>query len=108
MRESPAINICEDLVKRGVHLRLWDPAAMQETVWRLKSIEKSIVFADNEYNAMEGSHALVLATEWNQFRNLDLIKINKSLLSPYFFDLRNIYNRDEVTAVGLRYFGVGT
>jgi UDPglucose 6-dehydrogenase len=57
---------------------------------------------------MEGSHALVLATEWNQFRNLNLIKVNELLLSPYFFDLRNIYNRDEVTASGLYYFGVGT
>jgi UDPglucose 6-dehydrogenase len=108
MRESPAISICEGLVKRGARLRLWDPAAMQEAVWRLKSIEKSILFADNEYNAMEGSHALVLATEWNQFRNLDFIKVNELLLSPYFFDLRNIYNRDEVTAAGLCYFGVGT
>jgi UDPglucose 6-dehydrogenase len=108
MRESPAISICEGLVKRGAHLRLWDPAAMQEAVWRLKSIEKFIVFASNEYNAIEGSHALVLVTEWNQFRNLDLIKVNKLLLSPYFFFFWNIYNKDEVTAAGLHYFGVGT
>jgi len=107
MRESPSIDICEGLVKRGARLRLYDPAAMQEAVWRLKSIEKYIVFADNEYNAIEGSHALILATEWNQFRNLDLEKINKLLLSPYFFDLRNIYNKDEVTSAGLNYFGVG-
>jgi len=107
MRESPAIAICEGLVKRGARLRLYDPAAMQEAVWRLKSIEKNIFFADNEYNAMEGSHAIVLATEWNQFRNLDLKKVKELLLSPYFFDLRNIYNKDEVTSVGLNYFGVG-
>jgi UDPglucose 6-dehydrogenase len=108
MRESPAIDICEGLVKRGARLRLWDPAAMHEAVWRLKSIEKFIVFTKNEYNAMDGSHALVLTTEWNQFRNLDLIKVNELLLSPYFFDLRNIYNRGEVAAAGLHYFGVGT
>jgi UDPglucose 6-dehydrogenase len=108
MRESPSIDICEGLVKLGARLRLYDPAAMNEAIWRLKSIEKHIVFADNEYNAIDGSHALVLATEWNQFRNLDLEKINKLLLSPYFFDLRNIYNKDEVTSAGLNYFGVGT
>jgi UDPglucose 6-dehydrogenase len=108
MRESPALYICEGLVKRGARLRVYDPAAMQEAVWRLKSIEKFIYFADNEYNAMEGSHALVLATEWNQFRNLDLKKVNELLLSPHFFDLRNIYNKEEVTSAGLTYFGVGT
>jgi UDPglucose 6-dehydrogenase len=108
MRESPAIDICEGLVKRGARLRLYDPAAMQEAVWRLKSVEKFISFANNEYNAMEGCHALVLATEWNQFRNLDLKKIKELLLSSYFFDLRNIYNSDEVTSIGLNYFGVGT
>jgi len=108
MRESPAITLCEGLVKRGARLRLYDPAAMQEAVWRLKSIEKSIFFADNEYNAMEESHALVLATEWNQFRNLDLARVNELLLGPCFFDLRNIYKREEVTAAGLCYFGVGT
>jgi UDPglucose 6-dehydrogenase len=108
MRESPAISICESLVKRGAHLRLWDPAAMQEAVWRLKPIEESITFAVNEYNAIEGCHALVLATEWNQFRNLDLAKIKKLLLNPLFFDLRNIYKREEVAAAGFSYFGVGT
>jgi len=107
MRESPAIDICEGLVKRGARLRLYDPAAMQEAVWRLKSIEEFIVFAANEYGAMEGCNALVLATEWNQFRNLDLRKVNELLVSPNFFDLRNIYNRDEVTAAGLNYYGVG-
>jgi UDPglucose 6-dehydrogenase len=108
MRESPTIDICEGLVKRGARLRLYDPAAMQEAVWRLKPIEEFIIFSDNEYNAMEGCHALVLATEWNQFRNLDLKKVKELLLSPYFFDLRNIYNREEVTSMGLNYFGVGT
>jgi len=108
MRESPVIDICEGLVKLGARLRVYDPAAMQEAVWRLKSIEKFIYFADNEYNTMEGSHALVLATEWNQFRNLDLKKVNELLLSPYFFDLKNIYNKEEVTSAGLNYFGVGT
>jgi UDPglucose 6-dehydrogenase len=108
MRESPAIDICEGLVKRGARLRLWDPAAMQEAIWRLKSIEKSVTFTASEYDAMEECHALVLTTEWNQFRNLDLGKVKNLLLSPLFFDLRNIYKREEVTAAGLCYFGVGS
>ncbi|GHV56123.1 UDP-glucose 6-dehydrogenase [Spirochaetia bacterium] len=107
MRESPAIIICEGLVERGARLRVWDPAAMQEASWRLEAIKSSVYFADSEYDAVQGSHALALVTEWNQFRNLDLARIKNTLLSPNFFDLRNVYKREEIEAAGLRYFGVG-
>jgi UDPglucose 6-dehydrogenase len=107
MRESPAITICEALVHCGVNLRLYDPAAMEEASWRLKTIAGSVYFAKDEYDALEGSHALVIVTEWNQFRNLDLARIKQTLKSPYFFDLRNIYKAEEVISAGLCYFGVG-
>jgi UDPglucose 6-dehydrogenase len=107
MRESPAITICEELVKRGAKLRVWDPAAMEEAVWRLAGIKEAVYFAQDEYDAVRGSHALVLVTEWNQFRNLDLERVKSLLLSPYFFDLRDIYKREDVEAAGLRYLGVG-
>ena len=64
-------------------------------------------FAADEHDALNGSHALVLLTEWNQFRNLDLARVKRLLASPYFFDLRNIYKKEEVDACGLTYFGVG-
>ena len=107
MRESPAISICEGLVKRGAYLRVWDPAAMREAAWRFESMKDSVQFANDEYDALKESHALVIITEWNQFRNLDLVRIKKTLAGPCFFDLRNIYKREDVTAAGLRYFGVG-
>lgn len=107
MRESPAIDICQGLVKRGARLRVWDPAAMEEAAWRLESIKDSVHFAADEHDALNGSHALVLLTEWNQFRNLDLARVKRLLASPYFFDLRNIYKKEEVDACGLTYFGVG-
>ena len=107
MRESPAIAICEGLAARGARLRVWDPQAMDEAAWRLKGIAGQLYFAADEYDTLTGSHALVLVTEWNQFRNLDLGRIKKALLGPCFFDLRDIYRQEEVEAAGLTYIGVG-
>lgn len=107
MRESPAITICEGLVKRGAFLRVYDPAAMKEALWRLSSIKDSVYFAQDEYDAANSSHALILLTEWHSFGNLDLQKISKLLLQPFFFDLRNMYKREEIETAGLQYFGVG-
>jgi UDPglucose 6-dehydrogenase len=108
MRESPAITICEGLVNRGVKIRAWDPAAMKEAAWRLKPIADHLFFAADEYDAITGSHALVILTEWNQFRNLDLPRVKSLLALPYFFDLRNVYKREEVESAGLTYTGIGT
>jgi UDPglucose 6-dehydrogenase len=108
MRESPAVTICEGLAAKGARLRLWDPAAMNEALWRLDSIKDAICRAVDEYDAVKGAHALVLLTEWNQFRNLDLKKVKELLAAPFFFDLRNVYKREEALHAGLRYFGVGT
>ena len=107
MRESPSITICEYLARNGAELRLYDPAAMNEGKWRLSSIKDSIYFASDEYDCVKGCHALVIATPWNQFRNIDLPGINKLMISPYFFDLRNIYNIDDVISYGFTYFGTG-
>ncbi|MDR2209983.1 MAG: UDP-glucose/GDP-mannose dehydrogenase family protein [Spirochaetaceae bacterium] len=112
MRESPAIDICLGLAEKGAGLRLSDPAAFTEAKWRLSGIDRCCFYAENEYQAAEGSWAIAILTPWNQYRNLDLTRI-KALLSlsgeanPCFFDLRNIYKRKEVEAAGLRYFGVG-
>jgi len=107
MREAPAISICEYLASGGARLRVFDPAAMKEAQWRLEAIKNSVYFASDEYDAIKGSHALVIATEWNQFRNLDLTKTADLLASPCFFDLRNIYKPEEVSSAGLHYFGTG-
>jgi UDPglucose 6-dehydrogenase len=107
MRESPAITICEGLVERGAVLRLFDPAAMKEASWRLESIKGSTYFAKDEYDAIKGSDALVLLTEWNQFRSLDLDRVRTLLRTPFFFDLRNVYKREEVESQGFTYFAVG-
>ena len=107
MREAPSILICEGLVQQGARLRVWDPAGMKEAQWRLKGIRANVCFASDEYDALAGSDALVIVTEWNQFRNLDLDRVRALLKSPSFFDLRNIYRRSDIEAKGFRYFGVG-
>jgi len=107
MRESPSITICEYLVQNGAKLRVYDPAAMKEAQWRLDSIKSSIYFASDEYDAAKDADALVIVTPWNQFRNIDLLRVKETLSSPNFIDLRNIYKPQEVTSAGLKYFDIG-
>jgi UDPglucose 6-dehydrogenase len=107
MRESPSITICEYLVKSGAKLRLFDPAAMNKARLMFKSFEKFVYFASDEYDAVLGADSLIIITEWNQFRNLDLFKVKHLLVSNYFIDLRNIYKEQDITAAGFKYFGIG-
>jgi UDPglucose 6-dehydrogenase len=107
MRESPALTICKGLVERGAKIKAYDPAAAKEAAWRFESIKNSFFLTENEYDVLSGSSALVLLTEWNQFRNMDLCRIKEGLTLPYFFDFRNIYKREEAESAGLRYFGIG-
>jgi len=107
MREAPSIAILRGLAARGARLRAWDPEAMKEAAWRLEDIKGSLDFAQDEYDAIRGADALVLATEWNQLRTLDVDKV-KSLMNAYnFFDLRNVYKRADMEHAGFRYFAVG-
>ena len=110
MREAPALDICRELAKRGAKLRVYDPAAMKEAQWRLETIKDAVYFAGDEYDAVAGSHALVIITEWHQFRNMDLSRL-KLAMNPSaqlcFFDLRNIYKREEAEKAGFSYWGVG-
>ncbi|GMO51392.1 MAG: UDP-glucose/GDP-mannose dehydrogenase family protein [Termitinemataceae bacterium] len=114
IRESPALDICELLIAQGAHLRVFDPAAMEESAKRLCGKEAGegapcaqVYFAADEYDCLENSCALIILTEWNQFGNLDLKRVKAHLASPCFFDLRNMYERSEVESYGLHYFGVG-
>jgi UDPglucose 6-dehydrogenase len=107
MRESPAITIIEELAAAGAKFRTYDPEAMEEAAWRLKSVGDKLAFTTGEYDAIEGSDAVVILTEWNQFRNLDLPRVKELLKSSCFFDLRNIYRRDIIEEAGFTYVGVG-
>lgn len=106
MRDAPSITILTELDKLGAKIKAYDPKGMEEAKWRLAHI-KSLQLCDNEYSAISGADTLVILTEWNQFRNLDLIRIRQELTEPYFFDLRNIYSPDKMREIGFKYFSVG-
>ncbi|AEI39544.1 UDP-glucose dehydrogenase family protein [Paenibacillus mucilaginosus] len=106
MRDAPSLTIIRELEKRGVSFRVYDPAGMEEGRWRLEGV-RGLEFCTDEYSAMEGCDGVVIVTEWHQFRNLDLKRVQELLVSPNFFDLRNIYDKAEMANQGFAYYGVG-
>ncbi len=103
MRESPAIDIVNAMLKRGATVRAYDPVAMEEAAHVLEGIE----YAENEYDAIDGADVMVIITEWNQFRALDMEKVKALLNSPKVADLRNIYEPEDMRQLGFEYVGVG-
>lgn len=103
MRESPAIDIIRSLVARGSSVIAFDPVAMDEAKHCLPDIE----YAADEYEAIRGADVLLIVTEWNQFRALDMDRVKSLLRSPKIADLRNIYEPDDMRALGFEYVGVG-
>ena len=107
LREAPALTIIPELVKSGASILAYDPQGIKAASNLLKEYENSIIYVDNEYETMKGADALILITEWNQFRRLDLAKVRSLLNTPLFFDLRNVYEQGEVERAGIEYIGVG-
>ena len=103
IRESPAMEIAAALAARGAVLRCFDPEAMEEARGELPGA----TFCDNAYQAAEGAEALVILTEWNQFRKLELERLKDLLARPLIVDLRNVYEPEKLVAAGLRYVSVG-
>lgn len=103
MRESPAIEIINALISKGASVKAYDPVAMEEAKHVLPEIE----YAGNEYDAIEGADAMVIITEWNQFRALDMDKVKSLLKAPKIADLRNIYEPADMREMGFEYVGVG-
>jgi UDPglucose 6-dehydrogenase len=103
LRESPALAIAERLIEQGATLRAYDPEGLEEAT---KLLPKLVPCKD-AYDAAQGADALVLLTEWNQFRNLDWGLLKKVLRQPVFVDLRNVYEPARMAAQGFRYVSVG-
>lgn len=103
MRESPATDIIKSMVARGATVRAFDPVAMTEAKHYLPDIE----YAVDEYDAISGADALIIITEWNQFRALDMEKVKSLLTAPKVADLRNIYEPKDMRDMGFEYVGVG-
>jgi len=103
IRESPAIDLIRLLQEERARLKVYDPAAMEAA----KPILKQVVFCSGPYEVAKGADAIVLATEWNEFRNLDLELLKQSLKQPIFVDLRNVYDPAKMISLGFHYVGVG-
>ena len=103
MRESPAVDIIRAMSERGAKVRAYDPVAIEEAKHCLPEIE----YASNEYEALDGADALVITTEWNQFRALDMDRVKSLLKEPKIADLRNVYEPEDMRELGFEYVGVG-
>ncbi len=103
IREAPSLLIISELQKLGAKIKAFDPVAEENT----KKILKNIVYTQNPYEAVEGADALVIVTEWDEFRGLDKEKLKSLLNQPNIIDGRNIYDKDEMKELGFNYIGVG-
>ena len=103
VREAPSLRIARQLIAAGAQLRAYDPAAMDNAL----QIVPELIRCGDAYDACEGAHALVIVTEWNQFRMLDLERVRKHLREPVIVDLRNVYEPVSVREAGFRYVCVG-
>jgi len=103
MREAPSIPLINALVERGAEVIAFDPVAREQA----EKIFSGIQFAESAEEVAEGADALVIVTEWDEFRALDLERIAQSLRGKVLVDLRNVYDREDAEAAGLAYYGVG-
>jgi UDPglucose 6-dehydrogenase len=103
MRDSPSIPLITALQDMGANIRAYDPVGMEQA----RKLMPDIVYAPNPYACAEGAHALVIVTEWEQFRALDLARLRQVMAEAVLVDLRNIYRGDEVTNHGFVYDSIG-
>ena len=103
LRNSPSINLINALIQEGAKIKVYDPQAMAKAA----KILRNVSFCKNAYQAAEGADCLVMATEWNEFKELNFVKIKKKLKHPLIIDGRNIYDPKLLRGLGFTYIGVG-
>ncbi len=103
IRESPAISLITALHDLGATVRGYDPAGIEQA----KPLLPAVQYCDSAYTTAEGADAVVIATEWAQFRALDLQRLKRVMARPVIVDLRNIYSPDEMKRAEFRYVAVG-
>jgi UDPglucose 6-dehydrogenase len=103
MREAPSIPLVNGLIERGAEVAAYDPVARRQA----EQVFQQVAFADDAYAAAHGADALVIVTEWDEFRALDLGKLAQSMRGTTLVDLRNVYDPEEAERAGLTYYGIG-
>jgi UDPglucose 6-dehydrogenase len=103
MRDAPSLSLIPSLIEAGAVVRAHDPHGMEQA----KALLPKVTFCSGPYEAAKGADGLVIVTEWDAYRALDLDRVRTTLKSPLVIDLRNIYRPEEMAAKGFRYFSVG-
>jgi UDPglucose 6-dehydrogenase len=103
MRDAPSLSMVQALEDAGAQVRGYDPEGTEQA----RPLMPNVRFFDSAYAAAEGADAVVLVTEWDVLRALDLPRLARTMAQPVFVDLRNVYPPDEVEEAGLRGFSVG-
>ncbi len=103
MREAPSLAIIPVLMKKGAHILAYDPEGMEQAKPLLPGVE----FSPDPYECVSGADGLVILTEWDEFRALDLVRVKSLMRRPYVADLRNIYRSEEMRSLGFNYGSVG-
>ncbi len=104
MREAPAVPIIQGLLERGAKVRAFDPEAHESA----KAVfGKKITYARNAYDALKGADALLVVTEWNEFREPDFKKMKRAMRNPVIVDGRNIYEPRQIRDLGFTYSSIG-
>ena len=104
MREAPAITIINELLNKGAKIQAYDPKAMESAKYHFQN---KIIYSKTSYEALKNADALLLLTEWNEFRRPDMDKIKELLKTPVIFDGRNQYNVERITQRGFEYICIG-
>ncbi len=103
LRDAPSLYIINKLLRAGAKIRAYDPVAINDA----KKIFSGVTYCKDSYDAVKGADAVVIVTEWNQFRNLDFRRIRSLTKGTVFIDLRNIYDSDKIRELGFKYYSVG-
>ncbi len=104
IREAPSLVVIEELLKRGASISAFDPEAIENV---RKLYDGKITFTASQYDALVDADALIIVTEWNEFRNPDFEKIKRTLKEPLIFDGRNVYDVEKMKQLGFKYFSIG-
>ena len=104
IREAPSLTIISKLLEHGATIRAFDPEAMEQV---RKYANLPITLSAGPYQALEGADALLIITEWNEFRNPDFEKIKRSMKSPVIFDGRNVFEVEQMAGIGFYYNSIG-
>ena len=107
MRDSPSLDIIPSLIKEKFTLKVFDPEGMDEAKKYFSKYKEKIFWCKDSYEASNNSEALVILTEWYQFKNMDLKKISNIMIKPIIIDFRNLFSLDSFKKLNIEYHSIG-